>query len=189
MVGSGYVNIRVPFNWLLVIILLACGLIAGYIYVPSGQRHFFVFSASVLAGAAAVIAAINAIDVRGAQLRQSKAMMALDFANRWTSPDFFHAKKSGRETMEYLRGHTDPNEQRRYVEEDPIRLANLFDILNFFETLSVAVQREIEMSRRWFRSVSGSYWHIAEEFVKRRRAERANPRLFIEAEWLVRKWS
>ncbi len=190
MIGSHKINLRISVNWLVLVLLLAISLIIAYIFISQDLRHYIVFSASVLAGAGAALAAVNALDARFAQLQQSKALNALDFAHKWTDPALFHARKAGRETLQFFKGKT-LVQQKAYLDEDATRLANLIDVLNFFETLSVAIHKDIadeEMSRRWFRSVLNEYWHTAQDFVKNRRAERNNARLLVELEWLFERW-
>lgn len=184
-------TLRFSVNWLLLIVILAAALIVGFAVLGDRWRPLLVFAASVIAGASALLTAANALDARLAQLQQDRARVAVEFICRWNDPTFFYAKRSGRETLAKLRTLKTPEEKLAYVEEDPTRLANLLDMLNFFECLSIAVQTgvaEEDTARRFFRSISVEYWHAVEDFVRKRRAERQNTRLSQEMEWLFNRW-
>lgn len=190
MVGSQEINLKLKVNWLILILLIAAGLIGAYYSYPA-QRQSLIFVASVLAGAAALIAAVNALDSRYAQLKQARSTSALDFINRWNDPQFFHAKKNGREICKALKEQKTVEDQKAYLEEDPAHQANLFDVVNVFECLSIAIQSQIadeDTAKRFFRSIVIEYWHASEEYTKKRRAERGNPRLLQEFEWLFSRW-
>ena len=190
MIGSKKITVQFKLNWLVVIVVFAVLLIVTYIFVPTDSRPSLIFAVSVLAGAALLIGAINALDSRYAQLQQSKAVAALEYIHRWTDPHFFHAKVNGRDIIQALKGKTE-DEQYAYVKQEPTRLANLIDVLNFFESMSIAIQKDIaddEIVKLFFRSILTEYWHGAEGFIKKRRAERNNARLAQEIEWLYERW-
>ena len=63
--------------------------------------------------------------------------------------------------------------------------------VNHLEALAIGVQKELvddETAKRFFRSVVTLYWSRTEPFIKTRRAERDNARLFKELETLYTKW-
>jgi hypothetical protein len=60
-------------------------------------RPVFIFTAGVLGGTGALIAAVNALDARTSRFEQTKRAVSLDFLHRWNDPQFFHAKRNGRE--------------------------------------------------------------------------------------------
>ncbi len=191
MIGSRKVTLQFSLNWLICVCLVALGLILAFIFGPERWRPILVFTAAILGGSGALIAAINALDSRVAKVEQARRATALDFVHKWNDPQFFHAKKSGREILRALREQETVEDQKRYLEEDPTRLANLFDVLNLFEGMSIAIQTNIadeEAAKRFFRSLVIEYWHITEGFIKARRAERQNVRLLQEFEWLFSQW-
>jgi hypothetical protein len=147
------------------------------------------YGIAVLGGIGILITAINDIEVRKEALQQSKLKAALDFVHDWNSPLFFHAKNNGRETLRKFKdkGNTD----QEFLKANPQHLGNLIDILNFVELLSVSIQigeADEAAAKRFFRGILIEYWQHAEHWVKGRRAEKANPRLFCEAEWLYNQW-
>lgn len=191
MIGSHELTFRIPVNWLVAVVVLAAALIASYVLASPTTRPLIAFSAAVIAGTAALLTAINAVDARVSQTRLARTMNALDLGHRWTSPEFFHSRKNGRDILLYFKAHTDLAEQKTHL-ADSAKLQNLFDVLNAFETLSVAIQKDIadeEIAKKLFHSVVAEYWHTAEAFVKSRRAERANTRLLAEVEWLFKRWN
>jgi len=190
MIGSRKLKLEFSVNWLVCIIILAVGLITAYILCPAWNDQLK-FSAAVIAGAAAMIAAANALDARQAGVDQAKKSTSLDFVHRWNDPLFFHAKKNGREIILHLKTLRTPADQKAYLEEDPTRLANILDVLNFFEAMGVAIQTDIadeETARRFFRSVAVEYWHSTADFIQARRADKQNMRLGQELEWLFKQW-
>jgi Domain of unknown function (DUF4760) len=190
MIGSKRISFSIPMNWLIAIAVVALALIAAFILCPQ-WRTVLLFVAPVLGGAAALIAAFNAIDARSSQTLQSKKAASLGFMQLWLDPPFFHAKKNGRTIIAHFREHSGIEEQKAYLGQDPAYLANLFDILNFFEAMSISIQTDIadeEILKRFFRSLTLEFWHCSETFIRARRAEKSNPRLLQEVEWLFNKW-
>jgi len=191
LIGSRKVTFSIALNWLVAIGVGAVGLIALYILMPSWRTELL-FIAPVLGGSAALVAAFNAIDSRAAQGRHSRKTISLEFVHCWLAPTLHHAKKNSREIVNYLRDHPQVEEQKKYLTEDPTRLANLFDVLNIFEAMSITVQQEMadeEVLKLFFRSLVVEYWHASVSFVKARRAERQNVRLLKEVEWLFNRWN
>lgn len=192
MLGKKEVTLTFSFsmNWLIVIPVIGLALISAFIALEQ-YRPILVFSAAVVAGVAALLAAVNAIDARITTTEQIRKAAALEYIRRWTDPTFHHAKKNGREMItEFAKLKTD-DEKRKYLEADATKLGNLIDVLNVFESMSVALQEGIineQVTRRFFRSIVLQYWHCSEQFIKTRRSERSNSRIFIELEWLFNKW-
>jgi len=58
-------------------------------------------------------------------------MIALSLGREWNNPQFFHAKVNGRLIMVYFKAHHGLEDQKRFLTEDPARLGNLHDVLNF----------------------------------------------------------
>lgn len=190
MIGTKTVTLRFRVNWLLCIGGGAGLLIAAFLLLPDGYRPVLIFIASVLAGASALMAAVNAIDARMSQLQQAKALAALDFIHRWNAPEFYYAKKAWREVALGMKELKTPMEQRAYLDEQD-RLTNVVAVLNFLESLGNAVRLGIadeETARRFFQSILLDAWHRMEPFVKNRRAERQNARLLQDLEWLFNRW-
>jgi hypothetical protein len=191
MIGSRRITLKFPVNWLLAICGLAIALIVAYIEKPD-WRPFLLFSAAVVGGAAALIAASNALDTRISQIEQTRKAVALDFILRWLGSDFNEAKKTSREVMEYFRQHPGVADQKTYLNADADRFAGATDVLNLFETMSIAIQTgmaEETILFRFFRSYTLGYWHVMEAVIKARRAEKENSRLYQEYEWLFDHWS
>lgn len=197
-IGSKTISLKIPVNWLWGVVLLAAGLIVAFILVPDRLRPDLVFSAAVIAGAAGLTTALNNIDIRASQTekaaqsaKEARVAASLDFIYRWIHPHFFHCKKNGRETLRYFKEHQSPEAQAAYLKEDPTRHANLIDVLNTFEALSIAIEMQAadeETARRFFRSVVLEYWHLSEDMLKRSRAEHGNARLYREFEALYQRW-
>jgi hypothetical protein len=129
------------------------------------------------------------IEVGREAIHQSKLKAALGFVHEWNHPLFFHAKNNGRETLRRFKekGETD----HEFLKANPQHLGNLIDIMNFVELLSVSIQMgeaDEPAVKRFFRGILIEYWQHAEPRVRSRRAEKANPRLFCEAEWLYNRW-
>lgn len=191
MVGSRNITLQFSVNWLASIMVLAVVLVLLFIFGPATWRPILIFTAPVLGGAGALIVAFNAVESRTAQVQQAKKAAALEFNLRWLDPALFHAKKNGRQIVKYFKDHPHVEEQKRYLDAEPVLLANLLDVLNIFEAMSIAVQMEMadeEILKRAFRSLVVEYWHVTGDFVKGRRAERQNARLFQDLEWLFNRW-
>ncbi len=190
MAVSKQVTLRFSVNWLSAVGVVAIGLVVAFVLKPTWHETL-IFAAAVAAGAGTLILAFSALDAAASQVYQQKQAVGLEFLTRWLDPPFFHAKKNGREIIKYFREHPNVDEQKEYLDGDPVMLANLFDVLNFFECASIATQTgmaEEEVIKRAFRSLVLEYWHVTGDFVKARRAERANARLFQELEWLFNRW-
>lgn len=139
-----------------------------------------------------MIAAVNAIDSRNAQAGAAKRQLALEFVHCWLNPSFYHAKKSGREIIMHFRLTPNAEQQMAYLREEAPREANLADVLNLFEALAITLEMgllEEDICKRFFKTIVAGYWHAVEPYIRKRRAERENPRLYQEMEWLARRWS
>ncbi len=191
MLGSRKITLQFSVNWLIGIVSVALAHLAAFIWGPESWHQSLIFSAAVLGGSGTLIAALNALDTRVASLEQAKKATALDFINRWNDPSFYHAKKGGREILEEIKKVSTVDEQWKYVQADPVRLANLISVLNFFETVSIGIQTGLAdgpLAKQFFRAIALEYWRQTEGMVKKRRADRGNDRLFHEFECLYGQW-
>lgn len=179
-------------NWILLIALASVVLVVAHLYVPEEFKDWLIFTASVVGGAGALIAAVTAIDARGDQLRQDKADAAFTFIHLWLNPQFFYVKTNGRELLKNIKELKTEKEQLDYLNSvDQAKYSNLLDVLNFFEALAVGVRADHvdeDTAKNFFRSMLIEYWNGAEGFIKRRRAERMNARLSCHMEWLHDRW-
>lgn len=197
MIGSKRIDFSIELNWLVAIGVVAVGLIVAFIVQPT-WRPVLLFVAPVLGGSAALIAAFNALETRQVQSDQAaKSALAtrratsMNFVHAWMNPAFFHAKKNGRLLLKEFQSNPTAQQQKQYLDTNPDHQANLFDLLNMFEALGLAVRCEVcdeELLKGYFRSVLIEYWHAAEGYIKMRRAERQNARLLQEMEWLFGRW-
>jgi Domain of unknown function (DUF4760) len=195
MLGKLTLNVQLSIDWLRLIILLGLLSIVAYVLLPNSQSDLG-YAVAVLGGIGILITAINDIEVRKEALQQNKEALqqnklkaALDFVHEWNNPLFFHAKSNGRETLRKFKekGETD----QEFLKAKPDHLGNLIDIMNFLELLSVSIQMgesDEPAIKRFFRGILIEYWQHAEHWVRGRRAEKTNPRLFCEAEWLYDRW-
>jgi hypothetical protein len=184
-------SFSIPWGWLLVIFAITVLLIAAFIWGPSKWHEGLIFAASVLASAALLLSAADALDARGSREALAQKIAALEYINKWNSPQFYHCKKNGRAVLVYFKAHSVVGEQVTYVEGDPEIKANLIDVLNHFEALYIGIRNHIvddDISREFFRSIALQYWHLCEAYIKNRRAERNNPRLLCEFEALFESW-
>ncbi len=177
-IGSKTIALRIPVNWLYGIVVLVIALILAFIFVPNPTtwRPVLVFGAAVIAGAAGLTTAINNVDQRGAaatkaaqQAQEGRVAAALDFFYRWNDPTFFYCKRSGREIREAFKTRS-VDEQLVHLKEDSTRLANLFDLLNTFEALHIAIDKAVideDTARRFFRSIVIEYWHQTNDVIQK----------------------
>jgi hypothetical protein len=178
-------------NWILLVALVSIALVVAHYFAAEGYRPWLIYTASVIGGAGALIAGVTAIDARGDQLRQDKADAAISFIQLYLNPQFFHAKTNGREVLQKLKDLKTEQEQAAYLQSEPVKRANLLDLLNFFEALAVGIKADHvdeETAKNFFRSMLIEYWNGAEAHIKKRRAERMNPRLSNHMEWLYDRW-
>lgn len=188
--GKKEITLKFSMNWLILIPVIGLGLVVAFIWLEQ-HRPILIFTTAVLAGTAALLAAVNAVDARRSKTAQSRKVAALEYIHRWTDPTFHHAKKNGREMMREFATKKTDEEKRVYLEGDATKLGNLIDVLNVFESMSVALQEEIIdelVIKRFFRSMVLQYWHCSEQFIKTRRSERSNSRIFCELEYLFNRW-
>ena len=174
--GSKTFSFRV--NWFVLLLVVAAALIAAFVF-KSEWRPVLLFVAPVLGGSAALLAAYNAIDARLAGAEQARRH-SLQFLHCWLNPSFSEPRKHGYEILAFLKANHNVVDQKKWLEEDPSRLASLFDILNVFETMSSCIQEglaDTKLLERSFRSLVREYWHASSAFVKARRDERNNARL------------
>ncbi|MGB8413557.1 MAG: DUF4760 domain-containing protein [Candidatus Binatus sp.] len=180
------VQVKFSINSLRWIIYAAFLMVVVYVLVPRWHDPL-IFIAAVLAGVGVLISAMNEIDARREEIQADRAHRALQYIHDWNSPVFYHAKSKGREVLQHFEtsGHTDDE----FVKE---RLQNLMDVVNFFESMSLAIQLghvDGEIAKRFFRGMVIEYWQTAKPWIESRRAGKHNPRLLIEFEWLARTWS
>lgn len=197
-IGSRTISLTIPVNWLWGIGTLAVSLTVAFIFVPENIRPILVFGSAVLAGAAGLTTAINNVDQRAAaaakaeeQIQAVRIAAAFDLFYRWNDPSFFHCKKTGREAVAHFKNVPRVEDQIAYLKQDLRRYANLIDMLNTFEGLSIAVDENVvdeKTARRFFRGIVIEYWHQTEELIKKNRAEANNPRLWKEFESLYLRW-
>jgi hypothetical protein len=180
------IEFRFSINLLRWIIYSALLMIVAYVLVPKWHDPL-VFIAAVLAGVGVLISAMNEIDSRREQIQAERAHRALQYIHDWNHPTFYHAKSKGREVLQHFEklGHGEHD----YVTE---RIQNLMDILNFFESMSLAIQLghvDGEIAKRFFRGIALEYWQTAKPWIDTRRAGKHNPRLLIEFENLSKLWT
>jgi len=198
MLGDKKVTFRFSLNWLLLIFGAAVALIGLFIWGPESWHSSLIFAAAVFAAAAGMTSAANALDSRGSQAEQAKAhaeqatiQAAIASIDRWNSPTFYHCKKNCAAVMEYFKAHTNVEEQKKFLEEHPEYRANLVDVLNHFEALSIGIARSViheDTAKQFFRTLVLYYWHTTEVYTKHKRAERQNARLQKEFEALYDRW-
>ena len=191
MIGSRRITLQFSVNWLVGIWAVALILIGAFIFGYDAWRPTLIFTAVVLGGTGAVIAAANALDSRAPRVQQAKIAVSLDLIYRWNDPNFLDAKKKGRDFLGGLGKQVAVEEQNKYIQEEQILLGNLLEVLNFFEVLSAAIQAGIadeEFAKRFFSHIVSRWWYASEAYIKLRRAERQNLQIFEELEWLFKKW-
>ena len=191
MIGKKKVKLEFSINWLIGIFLVAAVLIGMYVLGPQNWRPSLVFSAAVLAGAATLTNAANGVEARASQARSARVVAALAYIDRWNAPQFYHCKKNGRAVLDTFKKTPRVEDQIAYLDGNAEYHANLVDLLNQFESLSIAITKEVvdeETARQFFRSIVGTYWHTTEGYIRKRRADRDNARLFREFEALHERW-
>jgi hypothetical protein len=190
-IGQKRVGFSVPLNWLIAIPVLGVALIVGFWFVPDGWHPMFVFSAAVVGGCAALITATNAVDSRSSAAERERKTTALAMVREWNHPLFYQARSTGSAVMKHFRDNPHINDQKQFLTQDPRRSSNLIDVLNVFESLAVAIKCELAdegTAKMFFRSLVLLYWNGAETWIKARRAERDNTRLYQEMQWLFNRW-
>lgn len=186
MLGKFTLNIKISINWLLAIIVVALSSVAAYVIWPAAQGDL-AYGIAVLGGIGVLITAFNDIDLRRESLQQNRLKAAFAFSHEWNNPDFHTAKSTAREALRKLKAG-----DLQFVNADPQALESLIGVLNFIEVLSMSVQTgeaDEAAAKRFFRGIVVEYWQHAENWIKNRRAEKANPRLFCEAQFLYEKWA
>ena len=192
------INVQIPVNWLFVIFGVVCLLISAFLFGPERWRPQLVYCAAVLAAGSALANAANALDSRSAQrdssdkaAKHARVVAAMEYIDKWNAPAFYYCKKNGRAVLAKFKTMPRVEEQLAYLDEDPERRANLTDILNFIEALSLAVTNEVvdePIVKRFYQSLVVENWHNADDYIKKRRAERNNARLYREFEVLYERW-
>lgn len=185
------VSLNITISWTWITIIGAGFLIILYAQADEDHRPLYIFIATVLGASCALLSALSTVIQRQEMIKQSKIQVAFDFINRWNNPQFYHARKEGRAALTTIRQLPTTEAQRSWL-DDGEKWSNLIDILNFFESLGIAIRREsadTETAKQFFRHIITGYWQVFEKVIKERRAERSNPRLFIELEWLFNEWS
>jgi len=190
--GSRRITLRIPVNVFIAITVVVLGMIGGFVFGPDTWHPYLVYAAAALAGGGGLMGVANAMDARTAAGTREKRLTAMAFARDWNNPHFFHAKTNGRQILEYFKKNGHIDDQKKYIASVPALESNLNDVLNFFEALAVAIALELaedETAKRFFRSIASQYWNAAEAFIRNKRAERNNARLYQELEWLCcTKW-
>ncbi len=208
-VGEREVVFRIKLRWLWAIAALAVGLIVWFGFASTATRPLIVFIAAVIAGAGTLTTAINNIDQRAelaaregenarrsaeslaATSHEARVAAALEVFYRWNSPQFFHCKKGVRETLEKFKATSKIDDQLEYLAGHADRWPNLFDMLNVFEALNIAIDNHVvdePTAKRFFRSIVRRYWHQTEPIINKLRADHQNGRLYCEFESLFKRW-
>ena len=155
------------------------------------KRPAIYFIGIVVGSSAALLAFVNALDIRSAQRQQVKMQAALDFVHRWNDPQFFHTRKNAGPAL--LQFKELPEERKKTFVRENREIANdIVDMLNVLEALSIAIQKDLvdeEFARLFFRGIVVGFWQNGQGFIETRRAERGNPRLFTELQKLFVQWS
>ena len=114
---------------------------------------------------------------------------ALKFATRWNDPGSTTQRKQWRGLIKKARA-IDARPERIAVFCSAHETETLtYDVLNFFETMGLAVRREaadIATIEHFFGSVIEEYWDAVEPYVRKVRSDDRNPRIYDQTEWLVR---
>jgi hypothetical protein len=184
-------SLRIPRWGLLLIILFTGGLIALYIWGKKEWHDALVFSATLVASSALILTWLDSQETRGASRDAAKKIAAMRAIETWNSPQFYHCKKNGREVQAYFKAHPTVGEQLTYLKGAPELAANLMDVLNHFEALAIGISSDIiddGLAKDFFRSIASQYWRHSEAYIKNRRAEQNNTRLFDNFEALYERW-
>ncbi len=197
MMGRREITFKISMNWLIILIVFGVFLILAFAAFDQ-YRAVLTFVAAIFGGVAAYVVAINAIEVRLAESearlvesKQATKAAALEYVHKWNDPSFASAKKNCRETMHQFASLKTPSEKKDFLEGDGNKLGDLLDVLNHFETLSIAIQEGVvdeDVARRFFRSIACQFWIFSQDFIVTRRNERNNARLMSELEWLYHRW-
>ena len=190
MIGKKKISLTVSVNWLIITGSISVVLIFLFALLDN-HRPLFTFSMAVLAGAAAYIVAINAIDARRAETELSRKLAALEYIHKWNDPLFADTKNNCRETIKEFSGFKNGIEKKEFLDSDTAKLGNLIDVLNLFESMSIAIDEGIaneDVARRFFRSIVFQYWNNSADFIIARRIEVNNARFFNELESLYERW-
>jgi Domain of unknown function (DUF4760) len=175
----------------LAIFAVTAGLIAAYIWGPRAWHDTLIFAATVLASAALLLTAADSLDSHGSEKAMAQKVAAMKAIERWNSPQFYHCKKNGREVQAYFKAHPAIGDQLTYLDSSPELRANLMDVLNHFEALAIGIANRIvddEIAKDFFCSMALQYWHHSEAYIRNRRAEQNNTRLFDNFEALFERW-
>jgi len=182
--------------------IFAAILVFAFWMWPS-QRGIITFAAGCFGGAAAITAAVYAGRSLQLSARQQRAMLeegkrlaAFRFVEQWNAPHFFHGKKTWRKLMrQIVADQTADRVQAVRValnnsgDQDAAE-ANLFEVLNFFEGLALAVRVgavDLETTRDFFQTIVRRTYEHLEDWIKERRRE-GGPRVYQELEGLYEHW-
>jgi hypothetical protein len=180
------VELKFSVNWLRWIIYAAFAMVILYVVFPTWHDPL-VYIAAVLGGVGVLISAMNEIDARREEIAAEKARRALQYISDWNHPQYYYAKSKGRQVLKHF--ETNGHAEDQFVTD---RLQNLIDVLNFFESLSLAIQLghvDDNIAKRFFRGLVLDFWQTARPWIETRRAARHNPRLLKEIQTLAELWS
>ena len=188
-------NIRIPITVAILVVCLPAIAVILYFVFPSWKDDI-TFVSSIVVATGAVVSAFYI--GRGLVYNSQSQLQTrtLSFPARWNDPGFFHVKQSIHELRKALYEDStikNDNDRRNKLQElidaDVKVKLNLTDVFNFFEEMSVCVDRGIvdtELLRRFFRSILVAYYEAFEFWLVDR--QRGSSLIFSNIGRLYTRW-
>lgn len=133
------------------------------------------------------------IEQRTEALRSDSIARAFVYVDGWDQQAMSQTRQTVRDLVESVR--INKNNPQKITEElavDKVKATAVWDVLNFFEGLSLASNRQVaddETLRRCFGDMVVTTYLTFEIFIKEKRAETSRPQLYAELEKVVKCWS
>lgn len=121
--------------------------------------------------------------------QKEKVVNAFEYIKLWNDPLFARTKRHFRVLLKEGRDHA--TETWKVLETDVSKRSVVQDILNFFETIELAIRKELADEatlRNYFRSITVDYFSVFESWIKESRKANKNPTGYSEMEELSKRW-
>ncbi len=124
------------------------------------------------------------------QLQTERVKRSLAFITEWNDELFAERRRRAIPHIKKLAALKSADERKNYAQTtDEMRA--VLDVLNFFETVSIAIKKEVADEptlKMFFRGMLLEYWGDLETFISEMRTRTKNFNIFAETNWLFDQW-
>lgn len=191
-----FVTLHFPITASVILFLLVILVTLIYALKPE-WRGTMNFAGAALAVAAGALSAYylgkglaQTVRQRNEQLHADRVARAFELISRWNDPELANSKHEFRQIIESGQAHM-ADQLDESLNNEPAKRAIVIEVLNFFEQIALAANcgyANDDTLRKYYRGSVSKYHSTLEAWIKKHRAIKNRPAMYIELEEMVKRW-